>query len=793
MKNTWKKNFQTKEAAMRRLLIILTLLLSFSLVTSAQAGLFDSVLSQTKKAAEEAVNEAIKQTAPQQETTTQPPPAGTEQAAAPLQTTPDYSPVLVRQIQEGLNQLGINAGQPDGQYGPGTRQAIETFQSQRGLTVTGLPSQGLLTQIKSYQTTGSVASATTTPTAANGLPTSDRQMARAVIGLTSPAWLDKQSDYELKSLVRIFYPEENDNITDQFYWHNHKDDLIRKMFAESQGAPTTYTVAPWLDNAYSKAMAGGLNNYHVETGQYDFNRQAIPFYYMPPQIPWMTTHQKYALIGYRLMGVKDKAETLWVKIPPDKAEILYKKNQGGLRLIGRYTFTLSKVVGLDPTTHPDYEKYKEDLAKGGQVAQYALEKLKPLALVEIKGRKIDLYLQTKPGNIIHATSPDDFLYVTTLDISAPEKAAAVEPQAPAKPAGPQYLVPQGITLLEGDALSDTLLGNTVAGNNWAVYFGKDDRVETFWQRQPNQGAFTVKDPLICFGEGSKIAVRDCIAAGLDEKGMIHFYAYYNKPELTPYPMVKGPFRGPAKLLTGRVASLLDPDGILKVADADILGIKLGMTPAEVDRLVRAHRPDMQKVSYDGHTNQNIKPWDPGYVHVRYEAPDKREVIGVQFEPPTAGDQATLVWRSITYDVNSGAPKAGELIKALFAKYGGDMPDLEKYPGGSLYNWVNNGGGLHPELGCSARPNELWYANLYDSLQNPEIARWNKVKPAPVIAGPLNYIDTKCGETVTASVGLDSGYVKSVTVYLVNQANLEAIVKANEKAVMATKGKTIPKF
>ena len=169
---------------MRRLLIILTLLLSFSLVTSAQAGLFDSVLSQTKKAAEEAVNEAIKQTAPQQETTTQPPPAGTEQAAAPLQTTPDYSPVLVRQIQEGLNQLGINAGQPDGQYGPGTRQAIETFQSQRGLTVTGLPSQGLLTQIKSYQTTGSVASATTTPTAANGLPTSDRQMARAVVATT---------------------------------------------------------------------------------------------------------------------------------------------------------------------------------------------------------------------------------------------------------------------------------------------------------------------------------------------------------------------------------------------------------------------------------------------------------------------------------------------------------------------------------------------------------------------------------------------------------------------------------
>ncbi len=778
---------------MRRLLTLLTLLLSFSLITSAQAGLFDDILSQTKKAAEEAVNETIKQTAPQQETETQPPPSGTEQAAAPLQTTPDYSPALVRQIQESLNQLGINAGQPDGQYGPGTRQAIETFQSQHGLTVTGLPSQGLLTQVKSVQTTGTMATTATAPTAVDGPQTSSRQMARAVIGLTSPAWLHKQGDYELKNLVRIFYPEENDNITDQFYWHNHKDDLIQKMFAESQGSPTTFTVAPWLDNAFAKSMGGSLNNFHVETGQYDFNRQAIPVYYRPPQIPWMTTHQKYAPIGYRLMGVKDKPETLWVKIPPDKAEALYKKNQGGLRLIGRYTFTLSKVVGLDPTTHPDYEKHKKDIAKGGQYAQYAHEKLKPLALVGIEGNKIDLYLKTKPGNIIHATSPDDFLYVATLDISAPEKAVAVKPQAPAKPTGPQYHVPQGITLLEGDALSDTLLGNTVAGNNWAAYFGKDGQVETLWQRQPNQGSFTVKDPLICFAEGAKIAVRDCIAAGRDEKGMIDFYAYYNKPELTPYPMVKGPFRGPAKLLTGRVAALLDPEGILKVADADILGIKLGMTAAAVDRLVHAHRQDMQKVSYDGHTNQNIKPWDPGYVHIRFEAPDKREVIGVQFEPPTAGDGATLVWRSITYDVNSGAPKAAGLLKALFDKYGGDMPEPGEHPGRSIYNWVNNGGGLHPDLGCSARPNELWYANLYDSLQNPEIARWDKVKPAPAIAGSLNYIDTKCGETVTADVGLDSGYVKAVTVYLVNQANLAAIVKANEKAVMATKGKAIPKF
>ena len=38
-------------------------------------------------------------------------------------------------------------------------------------------------------------------------------------------------------------------------------------------------------------------------------------------------------------------------------------------------------------------------------------------------------------------------------------------------------------------------------------------------------------------------------------------------------------------------------------------------------------------------------------------------------------------------------------------------------------------------------------------------------------GALNYIDTKCGETVPAELCVCDGYVQHLTVYLVNQAGL----------------------
>lgn len=44
---------------------------------------------------------------------------------------------LVRKIQTELNSRGLNVGQVTGQMNPGTVAALEAFQSQQGLEVTG--------------------------------------------------------------------------------------------------------------------------------------------------------------------------------------------------------------------------------------------------------------------------------------------------------------------------------------------------------------------------------------------------------------------------------------------------------------------------------------------------------------------------------------------------------------------------------------------------------------------------------------------------------------------------------
>ena len=48
-----------------------------------------------------------------------------------------------RALQAGLNRAGYDAGTPDGVIGARTTAAIEAFQRDRGLTVTGVPSVAL--------------------------------------------------------------------------------------------------------------------------------------------------------------------------------------------------------------------------------------------------------------------------------------------------------------------------------------------------------------------------------------------------------------------------------------------------------------------------------------------------------------------------------------------------------------------------------------------------------------------------------------------------------------------------
>ncbi len=47
------------------------------------------------------------------------------------------SKAQIRMLQQGLNDMGLNAGRPDGVVGNQTRQALQKFQSQHGLNATG--------------------------------------------------------------------------------------------------------------------------------------------------------------------------------------------------------------------------------------------------------------------------------------------------------------------------------------------------------------------------------------------------------------------------------------------------------------------------------------------------------------------------------------------------------------------------------------------------------------------------------------------------------------------------------
>jgi hypothetical protein len=62
-----------------------------------------------------------------------------------------YKEVLKR-AQERLQANGLYKGTPDGAFGDGTRKAIEAFQKQAGIQVTGLPDQVTLLRLFSPET-----------------------------------------------------------------------------------------------------------------------------------------------------------------------------------------------------------------------------------------------------------------------------------------------------------------------------------------------------------------------------------------------------------------------------------------------------------------------------------------------------------------------------------------------------------------------------------------------------------------------------------------------------------------
>lgn len=65
------------------------------------------------------------------------------QPASPQHLAAEHN--LLRQIQEALAELGYDPGEPDGERRPQTQAAIEQFQTEMDIEVTGEPSVELLT------------------------------------------------------------------------------------------------------------------------------------------------------------------------------------------------------------------------------------------------------------------------------------------------------------------------------------------------------------------------------------------------------------------------------------------------------------------------------------------------------------------------------------------------------------------------------------------------------------------------------------------------------------------------
>ena len=732
-------------------------LASFS-VTPVSGGFFDDLVDKAKQTTQETYEKALDATiggAEEQTPETSPAPSSSAEPEPVVKPAkPVYDRELVRQIQTKLNAVGINVGAADGIYGGGTRNGIEQFQKRQGLPVDGVPSSPLLGDLEAaaIQASSPQASAITTPESgvSTKLPTDAVEPTLAGIERAALHYAPEALDSEdwLRRAINAMYPKDSEAMQkDEFAWNKRKAEFKQRILAEIQDTPLTFAISPW----------GNPSSHRWVLGKYDFGQGAFLIRSSKLTFPF----GKY---DPRPQIAEIQKGTGWLPMDSAAADKLLKSGK----------------LGSTRELYPKYEYRITGVKKYSNKGELGL-------MPQVSIDEIELYAVKKRGG---GYSPGNFEYVTTLKLPSIDKSMSSSKQVE-KPA---IAAPSGVVLLSGPVLEQALVGKTIVGDPWAAYFGTDGQTETLWKREPKKAAYRIDGNLVCFEEGSEIAVSDCIAVSRTSDGLLTFYELYGKKgkKLIPYRLAPTPFTRAGKVFDGRIASELDPNGHAEVAEADVLGIKLGMTLEEVDSVVQAHRQDMRRVEYDQRAGA-AKPWDRGLTHVRYESPDKREVIGVKVEPPAAKNSVTSVWRSLTFDIKKGAPKTEAVIQALFDKYGGEPPANQQKTTAAIYGWVNNGSGLRLNSGCAINSelSRIAEINLYLPEMNPEMKAWKGNKAA--VIGPLNHIDENCGESISAFLNSSDGYVEGVTVYLVNQAKLAAIVDQNEKLFTAKTTISAPKF
>lgn len=284
---------------MQRILALSMVFCLFVLLTPSYAGLFDNLMNKAKQATEDVVTETIKKS-PQTDTPPQSEPAPVDKqpahSASPKalpapaeqssqggqNETPGSTPGLVRAVQARLNQLGYDAGPEDGMYGPGTREAIESFQADQGYTVTGKPSESLLIRLKTASQSQVIKGKTGTPDtqakispatqSTQRLPANEASL--ALLRLRhDPSWLDDEERlYNLTRRqiqreqmqgsqgLRVFDPESIAGREPEFAAHELAPDMRRGLLEIATRVGTGF---------YQE-----LNWNHT---QYDFSSQTVSY------------------------------------------------------------------------------------------------------------------------------------------------------------------------------------------------------------------------------------------------------------------------------------------------------------------------------------------------------------------------------------------------------------------------------------------------------------------------------------------------------------------------------------
>lgn len=293
---------------MRKLLLVLTILcFLLSPIQNSHANLFGDILDKAKQAAEQVVTETIGGKTDKANPTPQqnpPPPAPAEQPVS--KPSPLTDQVLVKQIQTRLNQLGYNAGTPDGLYGLGTRKAIVAYQQSQNLRVDGQPSEALLASLNA---TREADSAPQKLAAETSLPEPTPATAMLAAVHYRPYLLD--DEFSLKRVVLTVHPELQSVVSNEFQWHKRKAGLKTQLREEAKAAQLSFELQPWRESSTTKGQP-------VELIKYDFSRQAFQVRFATGTARQVTP--KMLLPGGGEPAEKYEQQINWFAVAPDQAE-----------------------------------------------------------------------------------------------------------------------------------------------------------------------------------------------------------------------------------------------------------------------------------------------------------------------------------------------------------------------------------------------------------------------------------------------------------------------------------------